>query len=212
MFTGLIEETGSLRRRIPSPAGFKLEIEADKVLEGTRIGDSIAVNGVCLTVVEIGAARFTVEAVRETVEHSTVPDWKIREPLNLERALAAGDRFGGHFVQGHIDGTGTIKNSVKAGEENRLIINCSSEILRYIIYKGSIAIDGISLTVAEAGKDSFTAAIIPHTWSNTNLNRRKIGDRVNLETDLIAKYVENFLRRGNSPSGLTEDALRRAGF
>jgi len=212
VFTGLIEETGLLLRRTLSPAGFTLEIEADKVLEGTRIGDSIAVNGVCLTVVDMGVASFTVEAVKETVEHSTIPDWRIGEPLNLERALAVGDRFGGHFVQGHIDGVGTIKNLVKGRAETKIIISCGSEIARYIVYKGSIAIDGISLSVAKAGSDNFTTSIIPHTWVNTNLNRREIGDRMNLETDLIAKYVGNLLQRGNSPSGLTEDDLRRAGF
>ena len=150
MFTGLIEETGILERAVPSASEIVLQVRAKLVLEGIRIGDSVAVNGVCLTVVDSDTSGFAAQAVQETVENSTIPDWRVGDVLNLERALAVGDRLGGHIVQGHVDGIGTVK-SIRAGElETVISVSAPSEIMKYIVRKGSIAIDGISLTVAQA--------------------------------------------------------------
>lgn len=212
MFTGLIEEIGILRKKEATAKGTRLEVEASKVLQGSQMGDSIAVNGVCLTVVKLSGNSFTAEAVAETVSHTTVPQWRVGDRLNLERALALGSRMGGHWVQGHVDGTGVITKLLKHEDEIRITVNCGKEIMRYIIYKGSIAVDGISLTVAERLEDAFAVALIPHTWENTNLKGKKVGDKVNLETDLIAKYVEQFLSKNQPESGLSEETLRRAGF
>ena len=212
MFTGLIEEIGFLRKKETTAKGMRLEVEASQVLQGSQIGDSIAVNGVCLTVVKLSGNSFTAEAVAETVSHTTVPQWRVGDRLNLERALALGSRMGGHWVQGHVDGTGVITKLLKHEDEIRITVNCGKEIMRYIIYKGSIAVDGISLTVAKRTEEAFAVAVIPHTWENTNLKGKKTGDKVNLETDLIAKYVEQFLSRNQQESGLSEETLRRAGF
>jgi riboflavin synthase len=212
MFTGLIEEVSLLVNKIPQQNGMRLEIEATEVMKEARLGASIAVNGICLTVVEIGNRFFAVEAVKETLENTTIPFWQLPEPLNLERALAVGDRMGGHFVQGHIDGIGTIYSINRSEIETRIMINCSSEIMRYIVRKGPIAVDGISLTVAEIDSEDFSIAIIPYTWENTNLHFRKIGDKVNLETDVLAKYVEKMSYSREIKSQITEETLRQAGF
>jgi len=212
MFTGLIEETGILERAVPSASEIVLQVRAKLVLEGIRIGDSVAVNGVCLTVVDSDTSGFAAQAVQETVENSTIPDWRVGEVLNLERALAVGDRLGGHIVQGHVDGIGTVK-SIRAGElETVISVSAPSEIMKYIVRKGSIAIDGISLTVAQANGDVFTVAIIPHTWGNTNLTRLSSGSQVNLETDVLARYVEKFFTDRELQSSITEKKLREAGF
>lgn len=208
----MIEETGVLERKVPSGSGIRLQIRARSVLDGLRIGDSVSANGICLTVVEIGSGGFSVQAVKETVENSTIPDWGIGKTLNLERSLALGDRMGGHIVQGHVDGVGTVKSIVRRELETSVKISTDSEIMRYVVHKGSIAVDGISLTVAGVEGDEFSVAIIPHTWENTNMRELRIGDRVNLETDILARYVEKFLEGGGKKSGLTEEALRRAGF
>ena len=211
MFTGLIEEIGTLAGKIPSAGKTKMQISARQVLEGTKIGDSIAVNGVCLTVVEIDDRGFAVEAVEETVRHSTISIWTAGRKLNLERAMAVGDRLGGHMVQGHVDGMGRIISIASGSDGYRLRIEADKEVMRYVVHKGSITVDGISLTVARTEEIWFEAAIIPHTWQNTNLHTLKTGDRVNLETDVIAKYVEKFFR-AKSAGGLSEDFLRTAGF
>lgn len=211
MFTGLIEELGTLEGKIPGTEKTKLLIKADRVLESTKIGDSIAVNGVCLTVVEMDDRGFSVEAVEETVRHSTISLWKVGTKLNLERAMAVGDRLGGHIVQGHVDGMGRIISIASGSDGHRLKLEAEKEVMLYVVHKGSITIDGISLTVARAEENWFETAIIPHTWQNTNLYILRTGDKVNLETDIIARYVEKFFQ-ANPSRGLSEEFLRNAGF
>jgi len=211
MFTGLIEEIGVLKRKLPSGGIIALEITAQTVLPGSKIGDSIAIDGVCLTVVRLNSDSFTVQAVQETVSGTTISGWKIGQRLNLERALAAGSRFGGHIVQGHIDGLGKIKSIVTASNEIRITVEAPPEIMKYIVRKGSIALDGISFTVADAFTNAFAIAIIPHTWEKTSIKYKSEGSPVNLETDILARYIEKFLFDRASP-GLSEDFLRQAGF
>ena len=212
MFTGIIEETGILKRKSPSSQALTLTIEASVTAEDTKIGDSLAVDGVCLTVVELGPGFLTMQAVTETVEHSTIPGWNPGRTLNLERAMSAGGRFGGHIVQGHVDGIGVIKAIEHRQSEIRLTVSAGRDIMSYVVHKGSVTIDGISLTVASTENDSFSVAIIPHTWKNTNLCGKNIGSRVNLETDILARYVEKFLAHRESGPELNEDFLRKAGF
>jgi len=211
MFTGLIEEIGVLKRKLPSGGIIALEITAQTVLPGSKIGDSIAIDGVCLTVVRLNSDSFTVQAVQETVSGTTISGWKIGQRLNLERALAVGSRFGGHIVQGHIDGLGKIKSIVTASNEIRITVEAPPEIMKYIVRKGSIALDGISFTVADAFTNAFAIAIIPHTWEKTSIKYKSEGSPVNLETDILARYIEKFLFDRASP-GLSEDFLRQAGF
>lgn len=212
MFTGLIEEVGKIRNITPAGAGANIAVSAKLTLEGLRLGDSVAINGICLTVIDIGRNEFSLQAVGETIQNSTASKWSAGEQVNLERAMRADGRLGGHIVQGHVDGIGTVE-SIKIGElAIRLSISSSSEILRYIVKKGSVCIDGVSLTVADAANDGFSAAIIPHTWQNTILNSFSRGKKVNIETDVLARYVEKFMSERNSQNGLTEDALRNAGF
>jgi len=211
MFTGLIEEIGVLKRKLPSGGIIALEITAQTVLPGSKIGDSIAIDGVCLTVVRLNSDSFTVQAVQETVSGTTISGWKIGQRLNLERALAVGSRFGGHIVQGHIDGLGKIKSIVTASNEIRITVEAPPEIMKYIVRKGSIALDGISFTVADAFTNAFAIAIIPYTWEKTSIKYKSEGSPVNLETDILARYIEKFLFDRASP-GLSEDFLRQAGF
>jgi len=211
MFTGIIEEIGVLKRKQPSGSVIDLEIDAEIVLPGMKIGDSIAVDGVCLTVTYLDSHGFIIQAMQETVSHTTIPQWKIGERLNLERALSAGSRLGGHLVQGHIDGLGTIQSIIAETSEKRLTISAAPEIMKYIVRKGSITIDGISLTVAEVFSSAFAVAVIPHTWQNTIISCKAAGASVNLETDIIARYIEKFLQDRSTP-GLTEDFLRQSGF
>lgn len=208
MFTGIIEETGKVAGLKPSGA---LTVEASKVLEGTRPGDSIAVSGVCLTVVEMTGSSFTVDVMPETLSRSILGSLKRGSRVNLERALQAGGRMGGHIVQGHVDGVGTIKSRRPLGNAVLFDISAGAEVSKYMVGKGSVAIDGISLTVVEARRDGFSVSIIPRTLSETTLEAGRPGHRVNIEVDIIAKYVEAFLARGSGQSGV-EDALLRGGF
>ncbi len=211
MFTGIIEEVGFLRKMTPTAQAVRIEISACSTLQDTRPGDSISVNGICLTVVEIGEDYFAMDAVKESVSNTTITLWETGDELNLERAMPVAGRLGGHLVQGHIDGMGTVKNIWKVGNDYRFLVETSEELMRYIVHKGSIAVDGISLTVAEVNRNAFTVAVIPHTYSNTNIHRRKIGDRINLETDIIARYVEKFIQSSSS-GRINEEFLRKAGF
>ena len=183
MFTGIIEETGVLKEQ----NGGNLVIQADKVLEDVHLGDSIAVNGVCLTVTEFQKNWFRADVMAETLRRSSLGTLKKGSRVNLERAMAANGRFGGHIVSGHIDGTGTVENMQREGNAIWVTISCGAALLRYIAEKGSIAIDGISLTVAEVTENGFRVSIIPHTGEETTLLARRTGDMVNLETDIIAK-------------------------
>ena len=212
MFTGLIEEIGRLERIIPRSAGLEMKISAQSVLDGLKTGDSIAVSGPCLTVIEVFAGGFKVEAVRETIDNTTIGTWRSGKSLNLERALAAGGRFGGHIVQGHIDGLGSVKTVSRAHLDTIIEVETSPEIARYLVHKGSIALDGVSLTIAEVEGERFKVAVIPHTLKHTTLNELKPGDKINLETDILAKYVEKFTAGYKNTGTLTEQKLREAGF
>ncbi len=193
MFTGIIEETGT----IISAGNGKICIAAQKVLGGTKIGDSIAVNGVCLTVTNLGAESFTADVMNETLSRSNLGSLKKGSQVNLERAMAADGRFGGHFVSGHIDGTGTILKTQNDGNAVWVYISAPSSILNLIIEKGSVAIDGISLTVAKVDEKEFAVSVIPHTGDETTLLSKKAGDIVNLENDIIGKYVQKLMKCGN---------------
>ncbi len=199
MFTGIVEETGVVEKIQPAAHAIRLTVRAAVCARGVKAGDSIAVNGCCLTVVKItgrGRSRsLQFELLRETWARTNLSASKIGSLVNLERALAANGRFGGHFVSGHIDGTGDIIRWERAGSDHVLEIAAPPEVLRYVVFKGSIAVDGISLTVAAVAKKSFRLWIIPHTHLVTALRERQVGDAVNLEADLLGKYVERFVGR-----------------
>lgn len=215
MFTGIVEETGSIKNIKRGAASAELSIEASKVLEDVALGDSIAVNGVCLTVTDFSGSMFTADVMHETLDRSSLGALRPGSPVNLERAMKADGRFGGHIVSGHIDGTGHISNISRDDNAIWYTIDTSGDILRYIVEKGSIAIDGISLTVASVDESSFKVSIIPHTAANTILAVKKIGDVVNLENDIIGKYVEKLMRTAENEteeSCITEAFLIENGF
>lgn len=193
MFTGIVEELGYVRRVLPGAQAGKIVIQASTVLEGTKIGDSIAVNGVCLTVVQMGADEFTADVMPETLRKSGLGQLKTGDPVDLERAMPADGRFGGHIVSGHIDGVGRIVE-VRAEQNARIVtIQAPQEVLALVVEKGSIAIDGISLTVAGVTPTTFSVSIIPHTAEQTVLLKKRAGDMVNLENDIVGKYVQKLL-------------------
>ncbi len=193
MFTGLVEECGEVAALSLSEHGARLSVRAPLVGSDAKIGDSIAVNGCCLTVTAREGKTLSFDLLRETLERTSLRDARPGALVNLERALAAHARLGGHFVQGHVDGATEVLAFERMGADHRLEIRLPPEFAMYVVYKGSIAIDGISLTVAEVKATSFVVWIIPHTLEVTNLRARKAGDRVNLEFDLLAKYVERML-------------------
>lgn len=195
MFTGIVEEVGIVRKITLGGTFGSVEIGAGAVLEGTKIGDSIAVNGVCLTVTAIGERSFSADVMAETLRRSALGSLSAGSGVNLERALAADGRFGGHIVSGHIDGTGKITRLQKEGNAVWVHIKASVEILDLIVEKGSIAIDGISLTVASVNDEEFSVSVIPHTARQTTLLSKKAGDLVNLENDIVGKYVQKLLGR-----------------
>ncbi len=207
MFTGIIEETGIVRSVAKGGKSAVLTVEASKVLEGTQIGDSIAVNGVCLTVTTRSGKQFTADVMAETLRRSSLGSLTRGSRVNLERAMAADGRFGGHIVSGHIDGTGRVKTLAKEGNAVWVEIEASDGILRYIVEKGSVAIDGISLTVAGLTKNSFFVSVIPHTGSETELLGKKPGDVVNLENDIIGKYVERLLSASGNAAARQDASL-----
>ena len=205
-----------MRRVERRASGAYFIIEAHKVLEGTRIGDSIAVNGLDLTVTAMGADYFTADASLETLSRSTIGELRPGSCVNLERALGVGERLGGHMVQGHIDGTGSLLSSTPEGNAYRMRFRAPQELMRYVAMKGSITVDGISLTIAGLGDDWFEVAVIPHTWRETTLAELRSGDRVNLEVDVLAKYVERllFYRESNKvkKSAMTIESLLEKGY
>lgn len=210
IFTGLIMEVGKLLRVERKSDGARLSIEARKVLEGTKIGDSISINGVDLTVVEMGSSYFSSDASLETLRRSTLGELRAGGVVNLERALSLGERFGGHIVQGHVDATGQLISVKPEGNAFRMRFRAPRNLSKYIAMKGSIAIDGISLTVAALSEDWFEVVIIPHTWRETNLADLRPGDSVNLEVDVLAKYVERLMsgRRDGEFEGKVAEFLR----
>ncbi len=218
MFTGIIEEIGTVESIQKGREGAALTICADKVLEGSRIGDSIAVSGVCLTVTHMAQQQFQADVMAETLRRSNLGGLHSGDRVNLERAMAADGRFGGHIVAGHIDGTGQIRSMRREGNAVWVEIQAEPGILRYIVQKGSVAIDGISLTVAALAEDHFAVSVIPHTGSETTLLEKKPGQVVNLENDMVGKYVERLLGIGegsgkdSGQSGLTREKLLQYGF
>ena len=211
MFTGIVEEKGKLLNKHLQGSSSFIKIGASKVLEGTSIGDSIAVNGVCLTVTAMDDSSFTADVMPETLRRTNLGDLNSMAEVNLERAMAADGRFGGHIVSGHIDGTGTVVSLVHEGNAVVVTIEAKPEILDLIIEKGSICIDGISLTVVAVTRDNFSVSVIPHTGSETTLLDKRRGDKVNLENDVIAKYVQKLLGASKS-TGITMDFLAEHGF
>lgn len=217
MFTGIVEEIGSLKE-ISIGSGFgNIEIECNKVLEETKIGDSIAVNGVCLTVNKINSNSFVADIMGETLDRTNLGRLKDGNKVNLERALKVSDRLGGHIVSGHVDGKGQVLSIDKKDDGTWFTISADKEILKYIILKGSITIDGISLTVAYVDNEIFKVSIIPHTLKNTILAQKIQGSYVNLENDIMGKYIEKFMifsktESENEKSKITLDFLRENGF
>ena len=216
MFTGIIEETGTLGGIRKGQHSAVLRINARKVLEGVKTGDSIAVNGVCLTVTAFDASGFSADVMHETLNRSSLGSLSLESRLNLERAMPADGRFGGHMVAGHVDGTGIIRAIKKDDNAIWYTISAEPKVLRYIVEKGSIAIDGISLTVAAVTEKDFSVSVIPHTAAVTTLSERKAGDAVNLENDIVGKYVEKLMQPQETPkenvSRITMDFLKNNGF
>ena len=199
MFTGIVEEIGSIAAIQPVKSlGSRLKIKASKVLEDVNLGDSIAVNGICLTVTEYSSREFAVDVMPETMKHSNLGSLKVNSPVNLERAMAANGRFGGHIVSGHVDGTAKLIK--KEEQANAIIYNFQGQdqLMKYMIPRGSITIDGISLTLIRVEGNEFAVSIIPHTKDVTILGAKKVGDMVNIETDMMAKYVERLLVYGGA--------------
>jgi riboflavin synthase len=199
MFTGIIEEVGSVQELWPVDQGARIAVSCRRVWNKLEIGESVDVNGVCLTVVETGAGRFTADISEESLSRSTLGGLKRGAPVNLERALTLESRLGGHLVQGHVDGVGAVKAIKSAGESRTYTFSCPADLKEYLVEKGSIAVDGISLTISTMGEGEFGVAAIPHTIRQTNLKGLRVGDTVNLETDIIAKYVRSYLAKGLSP-------------
>ena len=199
MFTGIIEELGTIRNLATTKDGARLQVSAKIVLSDANLGNSIAVNGVCLTVVEQAADWFAADVSAETLRRTSLKQARIGSRVNLERAMSATSRFGGHLVQGHVDGTGEFLEAKAVGESWTVRIGFPTELSRYIVEKGSITVDGISLTVAALGTNWFEIAVIPHTWNMTNLSTLARGGAVNLEVDIIAKYVERMIGAYTTP-------------
>jgi len=208
MFTGIIEELGKIRQITDKSA----EIECKTVLEDTKIGDSICVNGVCLTVININSCGFTADVSQETFRVTNLGSLKTGDFVNLERAMSANGRFGGHIVSGHIDGRGRGVNIEKKGDFYNLEIELEPAQVKYVIKKGSIAVNGISLTVAEISGNTILCAIIPHTYEDTNLKYLKAKDFVNIEVDMFAKYIEKFLSTSDNKSRINMGFLAENGY
>lgn len=211
MFTGIVEEIGTVKSISKGANDASITLECKKILDDIKIGDSVAINGVCQTVVKIEGSTLLVQVSNETLSVTNFSSLKAGEKVNLERALTLQSRLGGHVVSGHVDGLAKVKSIKKSAEFYDLSFEVKKELSKYIVKKGSVTLNGISLTVAEGSSDSFSVAIIPHTFENTVLKYLKIGDFVNLEVDILAKYVENFLSRGDN-KGIDENFLKENGF
>ncbi|OOH89683.1 riboflavin synthase subunit alpha [Pasteurellaceae bacterium 15-036681] len=214
MFTGIIEEVGKIAKIHKQGEFAVLTITGNRIFSDMHLGDSIAVNGVCLTVTEFGSNHFSADVMSETLKRTSLGELQPNSPVNLERAMAANGRFGGHIVSGHIDGTGEIVSITPANNSVWYRVKTSPKLMRYIIEKGSITIDGISLTVVDCDEESFRVSIIPHTIAETNLGSKKVDSIVNLENDVIGKYVEKLLspQQATAQSNITEEFLKKAGF
>ena len=197
MFTGIVEETGVIKKKILNPDGMELTIYANKVLEDLKVNDSISCSGICLTVTKLFDTSFVVQLVEETIDRTTAKFWDVDSRINLERSLLPTTRLGGHFVQGHVDTITEIKNIKKNEASAVWDFTLTSDIKNYVIEKGSISLDGISLTIAKKFEDYFSVALIPHTLDITTWKEKKIGDFINVEADMMAKYLENFIGNKN---------------
>jgi len=211
MFTGIIEEIGVVKTFSLSGKSAQIVVECKKVLEDTKIGDSIAINGVCQTVTALSHNSFSAQISPETLSVTTLSKLKSADKVNLERALTLSSRLGGHIVSGHVDGLAKVKSIQKLSEFYNVKFEIPKELTKYVVKKGSATINGISLTVADVVSSEFDVAIIPHTFENTNLSSLKSGDFVNIETDVLAKYVEKILSTGNN-STVDENFLKENGF
>jgi riboflavin synthase len=216
MFTGIVEEIGTVTRIMQGQNSSILSIRGDRIFEDLRLGDSVAVNGVCLTVSKLAGQSFDADTTSETLARTSLGTLRAGSFVNLERAMAANGRFGGHIVTGHVDGTGIISMIRRDGKTVWVTITADNSILKYIVEKGSIAVDGISLTVASTTQNSFSIAVIPHTERSTTLLTKSQGETVNLECDMIGKYVERFITRMQKSEPqrcvITEEYLSKAGF
>ncbi len=213
MFTGIVEEVGSVESIQPSPNAYRVAVRAQKVLENTRQRDSIAVNGVCLTVVDLGAGTFDVQIMPETFKKTNLSLLRKGSKVNLERALSMGDRLGGHLTSGDIDGVGQIKEIRKGQGETLMQIQPPPRLMRYIVPQGRIVVEGVSLTIAEVNEREFLVYLTPFTLENTNLNSKKEGDLLNLEVDLISRYLEKIIQEGKKDRTIVDaEFLKKAGY
>jgi len=214
MFTGIIEEIGKIEKITPIAGGFTIRIKAEKVIKDLAVNDSVCIDGVCLTVTKKENGAFWADAVGATLEKTTFNKIKADTFVNLERSVRLSDRLGGHLVQGHVNGIGTISEIKKLGENYLVKIIVPEDLERYLIKEGSIAISGISLTIADVTKNEISLSIIPHTWQNTNLRDKEVNDKVNVEIDILAKYVEKLLTKVNHSSNknISESWLKEIGY
>lgn len=212
MFTGIIEEIGVIKKRESISGGIRFAIEAPQATEDLRVGDSINIEGACQTVVSVSPKLFSVEAVGETLDKTTLGDFQLNQKVNLERPLSPSSPMGGHFVQGHVNATGAITQWYPRGENYFLEVVIPESLSRYTVPEGSIAIDGISLTIAHLNENRIGVNIIPHTAKNTSLQYKKAGDAVNIEVDMIAKYIERLLSFNNQKESLTLENLKKWGY
>ena len=210
MFTGIAEECGRIIRIRNTGGGRKIIIAANKVLHGTKPGDSICTDGVCLTATDLGDDFFTADVSEETLRYTILGDRRTGDQVNLERALSVGTRLGGHIVSGHVDGRAVLKKKEADGDSYLFTFSCDEDIMAFIVKKGSVTVNGISLTVAETGADDFSVELIPHTLSVTNLGFLRPGDKVNIENDIIGKYISHFLKdkAEEKTQGMTYDMLK----
>lgn len=214
MFTGIVEEIGKIEQTTPIAGGLNLKIAAQKITEDIRVNDSICVDGVCLTVTKFDINNFWVDAVGATLQKSTFANIKNSDFVNLERSIRLSDRLGGHLVQGHVNGVGHISGIEKLGENYLFKFVIPDEIQKYLIKEGSVAINGISLTIADLNQNEISISVIPHTWENTNLKYKKLKDKVNVEIDILAKYVEKLLHNNSdsSETKISESWLKDLGY
>lgn len=212
MFTGIVEEIGQIKEFVKLSSGAKISINCEKVLEGSKIGDSIAINGCCQTITEIGQGYFSADVSEETLRITNFEYYKSGVSVNLERALTPTSRLGGHIVQGHIDCTGNLISCDKISNFYNLTFKIPQEEIKYVVNKGSITVNGISLTVAKVCNNIFSVAVIPYTFEQTNLKNLQINDTVNIETDILGRYIEKFLSLDNNKSTIDETFLAENGF
>lgn len=214
MFTGIIQEIGTVKSIVKGDKSAKLTIQANQIFTDLKLGDSVAVNGVCLTVSNLSGELFEADTMAETLNRTDLGTLKSGSKVNLERAMSVNDRFGGHIVSGHIDGTGTITNTKRNDNAIEITTSTTRKITRYIVEKGSVAIDGISLTVVKVWDDHFQVSVIPHTGKSTTLLNKSAGSTVNIENDIVGKYIERFCTVSNTSKqeSITMQFLKQSGF